>query len=248
MTRPLSARSVIASTLLGTHPPRLRGALLVALAEEFGIAEGTARAAMSRMVDKGELRNDDGTYELTGLLVDRQRRQDRARRRTAAPWSGTWEQAIVRPGARSPARRAQHRILLTQRKLAEVRDGVWMRPSNLERPVDDEAVGDGIWWTTVTMDPDDQRILVAELWDLDAWADRADELIAAMDDERLSLAEGFELSASVLRHYLADPELPATLAPPGWPASELRARYDAFDRDYRARLRSFFASVRAATP
>ena len=66
----LSARSVIASTLLGTVPPRLPGRLLVAFAGEFGIQAGTTRTALSRMVDKGELRHlDGGQYELDGDLL-----------------------------------------------------------------------------------------------------------------------------------------------------------------------------------
>ena len=56
----LSARSVIASTLLGTVPPRLPGRLLVAFAGEFGIQAGTTRTALSRMVDRGELRHLEG--------------------------------------------------------------------------------------------------------------------------------------------------------------------------------------------
>ena len=43
---PLSARSVVLSALLGTHPPTLPGRSLVALAELFGIRPGTARTSM----------------------------------------------------------------------------------------------------------------------------------------------------------------------------------------------------------
>ena len=71
----LTARSVVASTLLGTHPPRLPGRLLVAFAEEFGINPGTTRVALTRMVDRGELaRVDGGHYSLAGALLDRQAR------------------------------------------------------------------------------------------------------------------------------------------------------------------------------
>ena len=44
--RPLTARSIIASTLLGTHPPVLRGQLMVRLVELFGVPEGTTRVAL----------------------------------------------------------------------------------------------------------------------------------------------------------------------------------------------------------
>ena len=53
--RPLSARSVVASTLLGMRPPRLPTQILVRSGALFGIAEGTTRVALSRMVAAGEL-------------------------------------------------------------------------------------------------------------------------------------------------------------------------------------------------
>ena len=52
--------------LLGVHPPRLPGGRIVEWCRRFGIAEGTARVALSRMVDRGELTNHDGVYELAG--------------------------------------------------------------------------------------------------------------------------------------------------------------------------------------
>src|SRR2546423_12027263 len=64
--RSLTARSVIASTLLGTEPPRMPARSLVQVAGLFGISEGTARTALSRMVASGELTADDGAYELRG--------------------------------------------------------------------------------------------------------------------------------------------------------------------------------------
>ena len=42
LIRPLTARSVVASTLLGTDPPRLPVAFLVRTGALFGLAEGSA--------------------------------------------------------------------------------------------------------------------------------------------------------------------------------------------------------------
>ncbi|MEZ5165995.1 MAG: hypothetical protein R2695_05705 [Acidimicrobiales bacterium] len=96
----LSARSVVASTLLGTVPPRLPGRLLVAFAEEFDINPGTTRVALSRMVDQGELRRDDeGTYELAGPLLARRHRQDAGLAPRTRRWAGLWDTLIVRRGA-----------------------------------------------------------------------------------------------------------------------------------------------------
>ncbi|MCY7289389.1 MAG: hypothetical protein LH624_14370, partial [Cryobacterium sp.] len=73
---PLGARSVMASLLLGMDPPRIQGALLVRWCGLFGIAEGTARVALSRMVANGELTTADGFYELAGGLRRRRREQE----------------------------------------------------------------------------------------------------------------------------------------------------------------------------
>jgi phenylacetic acid degradation operon negative regulatory protein len=48
--RPLSARSIVASTLLGCHPPELPTRALVQMGTLYGIPEGTLRVALSRML------------------------------------------------------------------------------------------------------------------------------------------------------------------------------------------------------
>ena len=78
--RPLSARSVLASALLGADQPRLTVGALVAMASLFGISEGAARTCLWRMVSDGELTSDGGTYALAGRLVERRERVDDAAR------------------------------------------------------------------------------------------------------------------------------------------------------------------------
>jgi phenylacetic acid degradation operon negative regulatory protein len=92
---------------------------------------------------------------------------------------------------------------------------------------------------------DDPATLAAELWDLEGWAAGAEELrrrLAAADPAEL--ADGFVLSADVLRHLQADPLLPAELLPPDWPGAALRAEYDRFDAAYRAVLGDWFRQNR----
>jgi len=254
--RSLTARSVVLSTLLGTTPPRLPGRLLVALAGEFGIAEGTTRVALSRMVDRGELTNVDGTYHLTGPLLERQDRQERSRRSGGDGgdgWDGNWELRVVRGGARRAADRAELRRALVLLGLAELREGAWLRPANLDpaRLPARQAVVDAST-DAFTARPAQPASLAARLWALSAWAAEAHRLQREMsaiiqridDDDRGAVVPGFELSAAVLRHFLADPVLPAALAPPGWPAEHLRTSYDAYDHAYRRLLRRFFRQVR----
>ncbi|MGI9621361.1 MAG: PaaX family transcriptional regulator C-terminal domain-containing protein [Acidimicrobiales bacterium] len=251
MSRPtphgLPARSIIASTLLGTHPPRMPGRLLVAITKRFGVSEGTARVALSRMVDKGELTNEDGNYVLAGPLLERQGRQDAARRRPRSDWSGVWQVAIVVGPPSGLKHRQDRRLRLQRLKLGELREGVWLRPDNLDLPRPE--FGADVLFSSARLEADPVE-LAAELWVLDQWADEARTFVAGLaeatvrldrdDDDRL--LSGFVLSAAVLRHLLADPELPRELWPPDWPGPALRDVYDSFDEAYRRLLRRFFAA------
>lgn len=248
--RPLSARSVLASTLLGTEPPRLPAALLVAVGDLFGLSPGSVRTALSRMVAAGELtRVDDGWYELTGSLVDRQRAQRASRDAAVVGWSGRWEQAVVLPGARPGGERAGLRRAMARLRLAELRDGVWLRPDNLDplrwKAARAEVAQRCQWFSSW---PHDDAELASKLWDLDGWADRARRLRREMHeltgplaaDDPAALREGFVTSAAVLRHFGADPLLPRDLWPRHWPGAALRADYDRYDAAYRDALRRWF--------
>ncbi|GAA2424922.1 PaaX family transcriptional regulator C-terminal domain-containing protein [Streptomyces macrosporus] len=241
--RPLTARSIVLSTLLGHHPPALPARALVRVGELFGIAEGTVRVALSRMVAAGDLvQRADGTYALTRRLLDRQARQDDSRAPRTRDWRGEWEIAVVTAERRAAADRGALRQAMTVLRLAELREGTWLRPANLVRsrpPVVTEQC------TLLTGRPEgDPAALAATLWDLDGWAGRARALVAAADaaEEAGDLARRFTVAAAALRHLLADPLLPAELLPDGWPGAELRARYDAFAADLRAVLRRHTAS------
>ncbi len=221
--RPLTARSAVLSTLLGAHPPRLPARSLVRVGELFGIAEGTIRVALSRMVAAGDLTQVNGDYQLTRRLRDRQSRQDQSRSPSTRPWDGEWEIAVVTAARRSPAERLAFRTAMTELRLAELREGTWLRPANLtyERPalVTEQC-------TFLTGRPE-QPGLAAQLWDLPGWAARARELESGLD-EAADLPSTFILAAAVLRHFLADPLLPAELLPDDWPGPRLRTRYDEY--------------------
>ena len=238
------------SVLLGSDPPRLPVQLLVRTTELFGIAEGTTRTALSRMAAAGEVVADDGWYALgDDRLLARQARQSASRAARTRPWRGQrWRQAVVVADGRRPAaERASLRQTLTGARLAELREGVWLRPDNVDVPAVDAAE---LRWSTTVPDGD-HRQLAAELWDLDGWAERADDLRRRMAEllpgleggDRSLLAPGFVLSADVLRHFQADPLLPAELLPAEWPGAGLRREYDRYDRAYRAVLRAWFRAT-----
>jgi phenylacetic acid degradation operon negative regulatory protein len=249
----LTARSVLASVLLGTEPPWLPTPLLVRTAAMFGISEGSTRTALSRMAGAGEVVAEDGGYRLAGRLVARQARQASSRRAEVRPWDGTWELATVDSDtARSAADRAALRDALRTLRLADVREGVWARPDNLDpgRSPDARAVATQ-WchcWSGAVPTPTPNA---EDLWDLDGWAAQAQRLRADMArlgpnldaGDAAQLAPGFVTSAAVLRHLQADPLLPEELAPADWPGQALRRDYDRYDAAYRAVLRTWFEAA-----
>lgn len=252
--KPMTARSVVASTLLGVQPPRLPARILVRSGELFGIAEGTTRVALSRMVSAGELGPDGDGYRLAGRLLVRQARQTASRRAETEPWDGTWELAVVHAGGARPAvDRAALRRALGDLRLAELREGVWLRPANLAADRSPEARGlvaaQCVRGRAAELDPEPDP---AKLWDLAGWAADARELhdevarilprVEAGDTS--ALGPGFVTSAAVLRLFQRDPLLPADLLPPGWPGASLRRLYDRYDAAYKAVWASWFRRQR----
>ena len=230
--RPLTARSVLLSVLLGSHPPELPVAALVRTAGLFGIAAGTVRVALSRMAADDEVTvAGPGRYRLAGRLVDRQRRQDAALHPSVRPWTGAWELAVGDPGTAEVAVAAAAAPL----RLARWRDGLWARPANLDRAWPDLA-GTGV--RRVETSPlDDHAGLAAALWPLDAWSARAADLLSAMAADP-DPAGRFVVAAAVVGHLGDDPLLPPALLPAGWPGDDLRAAYRGFEAELSALLSS----------
>lgn len=249
--RPLTARSVIASTLLGVDPPRLPTLALVRSGELFGLSEGATRTALSRMAAAGDVEADEGTYRLAGPLLERHARQQSARYATPRSWDGTWELALVADGRRPAAERTRLRDAARRLRLAEVREGCWARPQNLDpaRSPAERAVVDGQCLTVRGARPDDAAAFVAA-FDPAGWAGTAHVLLEAMAEAQPALdrrdpdalAATFRLDAAVVRHLLADPALPAELQPPGWPAAELSDAFAAFDTGFKATWRAWYRS------
>lgn len=250
--RPLTARSLLVSMLLGTHPPRLPVRVLVAAAELFAITEGTARTALSRMAAAGEVTTKDGWYELGSGLVERQRTQDVGRSAPLLDWDRGWSLRLVTADRRPATERSASRARLVESRFAELRQGVWARPHNL--PSDSFAPSlPGDHWLSgqiVFETPPD----VKELWPLDSWATQATGLAEAItaltpaleDGDESVLPRGFVVAAATLRLFRSDPLLPAALLPDDWPGAGLRSQYDRFDAAYRQLLRDFFRRSRPA--
>ncbi|WP_197093788.1 PaaX domain-containing protein, C- domain protein [Nonomuraea sp. SBT364] len=172
----LSARSAVLSALLGSHPPSLPARRLVRIGALFGIAEGTVRVALSRMVGAGDLTQAGGLYTLSERLVERQARQDESRAPHTRPWDGTWEIAVVTAERRAPADRAAFRHTMTALRLAELREGTWMRPANLLR-----AWPESVAAQCTLIDGRPHGDPTGLLWDLEGWTAEAHRLERALD-------------------------------------------------------------------
>lgn len=246
--RPFTARSVILSVLLGTHPPLLPVRSLVRTAELFGITEGSARVALSRLVADKDVLSDGGRYRLSDRLIARQRRQDEGRAPATRPWHGSWEMAVANPaipadlgngtdGGDTAAGRAALGAELAALRLAELRAGVWARPANLRREWPHSLSG-RVWRfeSRPTRGRPDALELVGRLWDLDGWARWAHALLDALALDARPAAR-FEVAAAMVRHLQTDPLLPPSLLPPRWPGHRLRDAYASYERELAALLR-----------
>ncbi|MEU3856349.1 PaaX family transcriptional regulator C-terminal domain-containing protein [Streptomyces sp. NPDC028722] len=226
--RPLSARSVVLSLLLGAHPPELPVKDLVRLVEPFGVGGSTLRAALSRMVAAGDLRRADAVYRLSDRLLARQRRQDDALHPRTRAWDGDWEMVVITATGRGPAERADLRARLTALRLAELREGVWLRPANLDRPLPAGLREVALTYRARPEEPPGD--LTARLWPPADWADTARSLLAHATGAGHP-AVRLTAYAATVRHLLTDPVLPPALLPADWPGEALRTAYAAYRRE-----------------
>ena len=230
--KPLSARSTVLSLVLGAHPQALGARQLTRAAQGFGVSAATTRVALTRAVAAGELRRDDSRYRLGPRLLERSRRQEE--HAAEQPWDGSWEAVVVVGAGRPSGARVALRAALAAHRLAELREGVWLRPANLApRP---PVPADGTVQTFRATPDGDPVLLAATLWDLPGWAVAAHEAVDALarthePSTRLAVA------AHLVRHLATDPLLPVPLWPRGWPAAAARAVYDDYQREVLALVR-----------
>lgn len=228
--KPLPARSVVLSLLLGSHPDRMSPAELTRAGEHFGIPASTLRVALTRAVAAGDLRREHSDYVLGDRLVARQRRQDEGVEDAETPWDGDWEMAVVVVTGRPGPERAALRDQLSVARLAELREGVWTRPANLRRAP--AYAEDPVLSVFRSRPQEDPAGLAAQLWDLDTWTREGNALLERLD-ATAGPAQRLAVAANVVRHLTADPLLPSELLPDGWPGAALRSAYADYQRELR---------------
>jgi phenylacetic acid degradation operon negative regulatory protein len=227
----MTARSVVLSVLLGAHPAWATAAELVLMTADFDIKEATLRVALTRMVSAGDLvRSEDG-YRLSDRLLARQRRQDNAINPPLRSWDGSWTTLVITSVGIDARTRAALRTALQQNRFGELREGVWLRPDNVETTLSDDVLS----LVRVLRGYDDNPAeLAGQLWDLRAWAITGrrllDDMSAAAD-----IPGRFAVAAAIVRHLLTDPVLPDELLADGWPGAGLRHSYARFAAELVAR-------------
>lgn len=227
----MTARSVVLSVLLGAHPAWASAAELIRLTADFDIKETALRVALTRMVGAGDLvRSEDG-YRLADRLLARQCRQDDAINPRLRPDNGEWLALVITSVGTDARTRAALRTTLQQYRFAELREGVWMRPDNLDQVLPLEIAERVRMLHTRDDDPFD---LVGRLWDLPGWVRAGrrllDDIASATD-----VPGRFVAAAGIVRHLLTDPVLPDELLPADWPGTQLRTAYTDFAAELAAR-------------
>jgi phenylacetic acid degradation operon negative regulatory protein len=223
---PLTARSVALSLLLGVGAARLPVRDLIRLGSRFGIAPSAMRAALSRMVAAHDLTASGSGYALTERHLRRQAVQEDRLHPRHKPFDGAWAMAVVVTRGRPAGARSGLRSELAELRFGELREGVWLRPDNL-----DQASPSGEDLELFTARPEHPAALAGTLWDLDGWARRAEQLLGALGGDGPAI-EQFTAAAAAVRLLRTDPALPSALLPARWPAEDLHRAYD----DYRAGL------------
>ncbi|MGB0961234.1 MAG: PaaX family transcriptional regulator C-terminal domain-containing protein [Mycobacterium sp.] len=227
----MTGRSVVLSVLLGAHPAWATVGELLSLTSDFGIRESTVRVALTRMVASGDLvRSQDG-YRLSDRLLARQRRQDDAINPRRRSWDGIWTTLVITSVGTDPRTRAALRNALQEKRFAELREGVWMRPDNVSAELGD-AVSERV---RLLRAYDEAPVeLAARLWDLSGWASAGREMLTALAESR-DVPGRFVIAAAMVRHLLSDPVLPDELLPEDWPGAALRTAYENFAAEMVAR-------------
>ena len=241
----LSPRSLMLSLLLGMRRPRRPASELVAWCGLFGVPDGTARVALSRMVRAGELRREGPIYELAGRVRDRSVDQAFSLAPQFVDDRGSWWMELVTAESRTARDRSDLRLALRHAGFAERREGVWLRPANLERP---RPMIVAAQCERLRAEPENAVSLARELFDPAAWGVTARSLRARLRtasarlDRPQHLAAAFVTGARVVSHLRADPLLPHSLIAARDLGDELRDEYRTFQRSFGVAVNAWFES------
>jgi phenylacetic acid degradation operon negative regulatory protein len=113
---------------------------------------------------------------------------------------------------------------LQHKRFAELREGLWMRPDNLDPDLEAQVCNR----VRVLRARDGAPVELARLlWDLPGWMVAGQQLLDQMA-AACDIPGRFVVAAAMVRHLLTDPMLPAELLPADWPGARLRTAYTDF--------------------
>ena len=120
--------------------------------------------------------------------------------------------------------RAALRTTMHDKRFGELREGVWMRPDNLDLDLDPEvASGFGCSRRATTHPPSWPASCGTCPGGREPAIGCSTRWLPASD-----IPGRFVVAAAMVRHLLTDPMLPAELLPADWPGARLRAAYHDF--------------------
>ncbi len=211
---------------------------LITLLSPFGLAEGTVRTTLSRMVKKGWLEGRregrHAFYALTRkgrrLLEEGTERIFRPSRRSS--WDGVW--FLLAYSIPQDSRRIRDRLRdrLAWLGFGSIGNGVWISPHDVSSQVDDLArslglEGHFVGFSARRVTGEDNEALVRRCWDLDAlavryrdFAERWSPVLREIDQVEPGAERSFTLRFSLIHEFrrfpLEDPYLPRPLLPDPW--------------------------------
>lgn len=256
---PLSARELILTLMDSTRARALSASYLIAAARLFDMDPGSVRVALARLVREGSLTGAGrGRYALgsrAGTLHSLVKNWSRAEA-SLIDWTGEWLTVLVGHLARSnkAAVRGNERAL-NLFGFAEMASGLWVRPANLARSLDqvradllELGLVPGSLCAQIRQIAPPERLDPEPLWQTDALAERYQRNMRRLADSTARLAdlddpaaarETLLIGRDVTRDILLDPLLPDALVDAVARRQMIAAMRD-YDRIGKAYWREFF--------
>jgi phenylacetic acid degradation operon negative regulatory protein len=253
-----SPRSLILELLSTLRRGTMPVAALLAAGEVFGLASGSLRVALARLLASGRVERDErGRYRLGPAAAPMQGAVGRWRSLDAqvVAWDGTWWGIHATASPPRSARRG-HQQALRLHGFRPLTRELLLRPANLVGGIESlrerlSALGlapGTLSFALTDLDPEaDTR--ARALWDASAlrrgYRDSQAELAASAErlpglPQKEAMRESFLLGGRVLQQLVLDPLLPAEILDPG----ERHALVDAM-RDYDRLGRTAWAGLLA---
>ncbi len=221
---------VAALAALDVEEKAARQALTRTAAEGLLDSRRHGRRVLWQLSPAGKALLEEGTRHIYGFMRDRR------------AWDGRW--LVVSVVIPESQRRLRHRLRtrLTWLGLGAPSPGLWVSPDAGKAPAVREVVGDlgleyrAFAWAGPIADTGDERVLLAQAWDLDDVERRYDAFLTEfanreVDDDAEAFVAQVQLIEAWRRFPFLDPDLPRELLDHDWPGPRAaRAFHDRHGR------------------